>query len=247
MKQVVVQIPAYREEPWADRLRTIAAQSPPEGWDAEFEAWVTLSPPRKCDCGTYQDATSVEGVETFEAPPGKLSTRNAAHAHAVEQGADVIVTWDADAPPLSEGTLAALLAPFEQESVVATNGNPRAQGGVLSPLVNTAAAVEDRLRPQLHGQLSAIDAEAWERVGPFDTEGVAETRIEDVRAEEEFAFRQRLAQHGAVVDVDDAVVLNDTRRVEASVGNAFGRFTPKYPQTPFYDDRGSTTFNPRDR
>lgn len=246
MRTAIVQIPAFSESPWTDRLDQITAQSPPDGWTAEFEAWVTPNCPNLDGCMTYQNAKHHPNVDAHVAPEGKLSSRNEAHAHAVEaRGADVVVTWDADAPPLNEYALAALLMPYDDVEVVATNGNPVAPGGVVGRITNAFAGIEDRLRPQMHGQLSSFTADAWERAGPFDTETINERAIEDVRAAEEFGFRRRLEEYGSVVDVPEAKVLNDTRRVKARTNKAFRRFTPKYPDG-FHDDRRGVTFHPRD-
>lgn len=246
MQTAIVQIPAFSESPWTDRLDAITAQSPPDGWTVNYEAWVTPNCPSLDGCMTYQNAKNHPEVDAHVAPRGKLSTRNEAHAHAVqERGADVVVTWDADAPPLNEHALAALLMPYDDPEVVATNGNPVADGPVLGPVVNTFAAVDDRLRPQMHGQLSSFTADAWRYAGPFNTDGVDETKMTEVRPEEEFAFRRRLDEYGRVLDVDEAKVLNDTRRVEALTGKAFSRFTRKYPSE-FHDDRRGKTFHPND-
>lgn len=246
MRTAIVQIPAFSESPWTDRLDQITSQSAPAGWTAEFGAWVTPNAPTLDACGTYQNAKNHPDVTVHEAPTGKLSTRNRAHAHAVqERGADVVVTWDADAPPITEHALAAILMPFDDPEVVATNGNPVSPGPVIGKMVNALGAVEDRIRPQMHGQLSSFTADAWRHAGPFPAESVDETKMSEVRPAEEFGFRQRLEQYGKIVDVDEAKVLNDTRRVEARTGKAFSRFTRKYPSG-FHDDRRGKTFHPND-
>lgn len=246
MPTAFVQVPAFNEGPaMIPVLEQIRDQEPPEGWDVEREVWVTLSPPDKELCDTWQSAVATRGFEVHEAPRGKLSARNAAHDHAVARDADVIVTWDADAPPIHDETLENLLQPFEQPGIAAVSGGVRAPKTGLGTLVNLAGGVDDRVRPHLHGQLSAFTAEAWEAAGPFDVD-VDEQLVDEVRAEEEFAFRERLAQAGEVVDARDAAVANDTRRWECRLDDAV-RSVTRQKGNGYCDRRGVTTFAQRGR
>lgn len=225
-------------EAWAD-------QPVPKDVELDREAWVTLHPPDKELCDTWQTAIAAAGFEAHEAPKGKLAARNKAHDHAFEEAeADVVVVADADAPPLRQDTLVNLLEPFTDEDVVATNSNP-VSTGMAGKVVNLFARFEDETRPQMHGQCSAITDWGWEEAGPFDTD-LDQTRIEEVRDEEEFRFRDRLKQWGTVEDVEEAVVENDTRRVACSVPRAMGRFTSKYPNSDYCQRHGVETFNIRE-
>lgn len=212
---VVVQIPAFQEGPrLTDTAEMIVEQNTP-GWiDVDVEAWVTLSPPDRSLCTTWQAAMDARDVDTFEAPIGKLSARNAAHDDAVDRGYDVIVSWDADAPPLHGEVLHALLSPFEQDDrVVATNSRPVSaiRPSVIDRLIDVTGAIDDRLRPHIHGQCAAFTTSAWEDVGPFD-ESVGQSNISSVRAVEEFDFYRKLSQLGRVEYRGSAVVYNDPRR-----------------------------------
>jgi hypothetical protein len=239
MSNVRVQVPAF-EEGWRvhHTARAITEQRVPPGFTVDVETWVTPSPSDLATCDTYQAAAAVPAATAHTAPRGKLSARNAAHQQAVQEGADVIVTWDADAPPLHDGVLGALLEPYDAPEVVATNGRPVARTAV-GGVVNLAARLEDTVRPHLHGQLSSFTAAAWEQAGPFDTD-VDETNIDEVRPEEEFSFYARLAEIGRVATAPAARVLNDTRRHGCTVDRAFGRFGTS--MRPWCRRRGVDTF-----
>lgn len=221
--RVTVQVPAYREGPaMAPVLEEIVAQDD-GGHDVTVEAWVTLSPPQKSRCSTWQTARSVDGVGVYEAPAGKLSARNEAHDHAVEQGADVIVSWDADAHPADPLVLDRLVGAIDgpAEPVVA-NSVPRAtveDGSVLGRAVDFFGSIEDTLRPHVHGQCHAMSRTMWETAGPFDTE-IDQTEGRTVRSEEEFRFHQTAEQVGEVVEVEQAVVFNDPRRHHCKIRDA---------------------------
>lgn len=237
--RVFVQIPAFEEGPRLARVASqIVAQNPPQGVDVTYEAWVTLSPKDKSLCSTWQAAKSVDGLDVYEAPEGKLSARNAAHNHAIESGADVVVTWDADAPPLHADVLAELLAPFESDDVVAVNGAPVSPPTAVGTVVNVVGAVEDTVRPHLHGQLSAVRATAWWKAGPFD-EKVDQTSVGSVRSEEEFSFYRRLRSLGRVVESKNAQVANSTRRLECRLGLRDDAYCGRIGEETFYvDDSG---------
>lgn len=236
---VVVQIPAFQE---GDRLRQtateIAEQDVPESTTVDVEAWVTLSPPERSLCTTWQAAMAAEGVDTFEAPQGKLSARNAAHDSAVDRGYDTIVTWDADAPPLRSDTLVQLLSPFSDGAVVATNSKPAAATAPnpIDRVIDLAAYAEDAFKPHLHGQCSAFRAGVWDDYGGFDTT-IEQSEIASVRQEEEFSFYDAVSECGKIVDTK-ALVYNDPRRHYCKL--------PLAGDWAFCDRRsGTETFRPR--
>lgn len=216
MKQAVVQIPAYNE---ADKLpntaREILDQRVPDNYGVDLQAWVTRSENEKGCCDTMMAAESVPEMEVFEAPVGKLSARNAAHSHAVTRGYDVIVSWDADAPPEHDGVLAALLSAFDDPDVVAANSIPTALNRHRSLLgigIDLFGAFEEVAFPHINGQAHAFTADAWEAVGPFD-DSIDQTEMVKVRGEEEFGFGRKLRQYGKVVQPPSAKVYDDPRRI----------------------------------
>lgn len=210
---VVVQIPAYEEgRQLTETAEQIVAQPTPDAYTVDVEAWVTLSPPDRSLCDTWQAGMAARGVDTFEGPQGKLSARNAAHDSAVERAYDVIVTWDADAPPLRRDTLAQLLAPFGNDSVVAANSKPVAAiaPNPINRLVDVVGYAEDAFNPHLHGQCSAFRAAVWADYGGFDT-SIEQSEISSVRQKEEFSFYDAVSEYGEIVDTN-ALVYNDPRR-----------------------------------
>lgn len=214
--KAVVQIPAYHEGPrLAETTEAVLSQRVPDGVAVDVEAWVTPDPDPS-SCSTWATAESVDGVAVYEAPIGKLSTRNAAHSHAVTEGYDAFVTWDADAPPLHEGVLAELLVPLmENPAYPAVNSqpvtNPNGDGGISAAVVDSFARAEDFLSPHLNGQAHAIRTSAWERAGPFDTDR-DETDLWEVRQEEEMGMWGRLRRLGPIPRPSGAEVFNDPRR-----------------------------------
>jgi len=215
MPTAVVQIPAYEEGRTVYETATelVETQDLPDGWDVDYEAWVTLSPPDRELCDTWQNAMAAENVDVFEAPQGKLSARNAAHNSAVERGYDAIVTWDADAPPLTKESLGWLIQPLGRDGVAATDSRPRSrtEESFADSTIDLLAAIEDRVFPHIHGQAHGMTAEAWRQAGPFNTD-LDQTSLADVRAEEEFKFRHRLSEVGEIVRPEAAIVYNDPRR-----------------------------------
>lgn len=212
--EAVVQIPAFQEGRRVyDTARQLRDQTIPTGWEVDVQAWVTLDPPDRELCDTWQAAVEAEGVEVYEAPRGKLSARNSAHDLGLNKGYDVIVSWDADAPPVGDGVLSAMLEGLEEPDVVCVNSRPLSSvdGMPLSYAVDALAALEDVAVPHVHGQAHGFLADVWADAGPFD-ETVDQTDITEVRAEEEFAFYRRLREHGRVVTHPDVVVYNDPRR-----------------------------------
>lgn len=235
----VVQVPAYDEpaDLFRRRLASISAQEPPPGWDVTFEAWIT--PVDDAD-PSFEIAREV-GVQPFRAPPGKLSARNAAHAHAVDAGVDAIVSWDADAPPLRHDALVGLLEPLEREDVVAVNSDPVAAMGpdgglsMLGMLVDAGGAAEDAVNPHLHGQAASLTTAAWSEVGPFD-ESIDQTVPEIVRDEEEFGLWADLQAMGTIAADGRALVYNDPRR-------HFCRVAPEFAPPDYCGRRGAETFS----
>lgn len=230
------------DEP-ADRLAgTMDAYAecdvPPFVDSITYEACVTP----KSTVASHPEAARAHPVfDLVETPAGKLSSRNKAHERAVRSGSDVVVSGDADAPPLTTECLSRLLRPLRSNRVVAANSNPIATSGT-GPIVNVIAAAEDAARPHMHGQCSAFSVGGWKHAGPFDTE-IDQTDIRQVRREEEFRFYRRLSEVGNVVKVHDAKVLNDTRRVTCAIESA-GPGRSKYP---FCRRAGEHTFHPSDK
>lgn len=243
MNKAVVQVPAFKEPNVEQTLDQIADQGVPAGWTVEYEAWVTLDAE---DNETWLQANAHPDFTAYEAPPGKISARNAAHGHAFNGDAHSVVTWDADSIPAHDGVLAAILEPLERDGVIASNGNPRKP--YTNP-VNVAASflgtVEDYVRPHMNGQLHAFHRGAWVCAGPFRTD-LDQRHMNAVRTEEEFRFHQRLRSCGEVVKAKDAVVVEDPRRVAHHLKRPFQRFG-RYPQTEWEKERGAKTFMPRDR
>lgn len=233
MKRAVVQMPAYNE---ADTLpqtaRDILSQRVSDNYSVDLQAWVTRSENENGCCDTMMAAESVPEMDVFEAPVGKLSARNAAHSHAVTRGYDVIVSWDADAPPDHNGVLASLLTSVGKDGVVAANSVPSSLSrhrSLLGMAVDAVAAVEETVFPHINGQAHALTTRAWEAVGPFD-DSIDQTSMRTVRAEEEFRLGQKLRQLGEVEQPPDAKVYNDPRRVYCQV--------PIGDQPPYCDTLG---------
>lgn len=217
--KVVVQIPAYQEGRTVfETASEVSDQHIPDGVDVDVQAWVTLSPPDRELCDTWQNAMAAEGVEVYEAPIGKLSARNAAHNYALGEGYDVIFSWDADAPPLHDYVLYEMIEAFDQQpKPVAVNSRPLSfPEGLFWLVIDAGAAFEDVVTPHINGQCHAMTANAWEIVGPFD-EDIDQTHLASIRAEEEFAFYRRLSDLGPVIQHPKATVYNDTRRHRASM------------------------------
>jgi hypothetical protein len=235
---VTVQMFAFREPEIAATMDAVSAQETPPWADVTYEAWVT---PSRSDggCGTLRAAEKHRVFEAHEAPPGKLSSRNAAHDHAFSRGADSVVVWDADAPPLSGAELGRLIDPLRTRTVLATNSRP-VSGGVIGTAVNIGGMVEDAVNPHLHGQCHAFTAEAWDHIGPFPD--VDETDIDAVRAVEEFEPYRALAERGEVIQTA-ARVRNDTRRHRCRIEDTWSSLGRPNPDG-WCDRRGIETFQP---
>lgn len=213
MTSLYIQVPAFEEAHKLPKtMRDIGAQQPPEDVSVTYQAWVTRSEDRRGMCPTWQAAQMVPGWEVREAPAGKLSARNAAHTHAAEAGADLICSWDADAPPLNEEVLYSLVQTARADGVVLANSNPVGlDGSIIGTVSFISSRVEDRIIPHVHGQCHIMTTEAWQHAGPFDTD-LDQTHLGEVRSEEEFGFRKAVSEVGEVVDVPEAEVFNDPRR-----------------------------------
>lgn len=216
--KVAIQVCSYDEPGLADTLDAWAAQPLPDGWSAMYHAGVTPEPgytgPRTF--GMVDHARSHPVFEYVETPSGKLSARNVLHDLAVDRGADVIISTDADAPPWDETTTETLLAAFDDPRVVAANTTPVSPPTPLGLVVNLLAPIEDFVLPHMNGQGHALTTDAWRAVGPFD-ESVSQTDSRLIRQEEEFGFYRRLRDYGTVVRTN-ARVYNETRRAECRFG-----------------------------
>lgn len=241
MRDVVIQVPAFREPNIDTTLDSLLTQARASPHRVHVEAWITPSD----DNATWHRARDVDGVTVQWTPPGKLSARNRAHDAALFGDARVIVQADADVDP-RPGALDALLAPLQDDArdVVATNGYPRKPRSVTGAIVGLAARLEDSVRPHLHGQFSAFTTAAWKRAGPFD-DTIDQRSIKQVRREEEFRFRERLEAIGQVAEPDGAVVVDDLRRHRCSIGDAFAWSGRR--RAPWCERRGAETFQPGKR
>lgn len=239
----VVQVPAYREPDMRPVLDRIAEQKAPVGWSIQYEAWVTLD---NHDNETWSVAQDHDAFEANEAPPGKLSARNAAHDHAFDGDATAVVTWDADAMPKDDTVLTHLLPPLsDQDGVIATNGNPMPPPSLnpVNVITTAVSRAEDVVRPHMHGQLSAFHRGAWLAAGRFFTD-LDQTDSLAVRREEEFNFYKRLSFYGDVKRVPDAVVYEEPRRVLYRLNKAAHSMSGgRYPLTEWENERGDTTFD----
>jgi hypothetical protein len=181
--------------------------------------------------------------ELVETPAGKLVSRNRAHGHAFDAGADVLVVGDGDAPPLSADYLEQLLRPLTYRRVIATNARPVAPWTPIGAATNAVGWLQDAVMPHVNGQGHALSRAGWQAAGPFDEAAEAERMIRTVRREEEFAFRRRLEAAGTVVDVEAARVYNDVRRTRCRLRPSFRAFGIEEPA---YCARiGVESFGPR--
>lgn len=236
--KVALQVFSYDEQGLGRTLDAYADQPVPDWADVEYHACVTPLHTVEYSRGAYfetvDQARDHDTFEYIETPEGKLSSRNYAHNRAAENGADIIVATDADAPPLERGTIITLLRPFEERGIVASNGRPVSPPTFIGFFNNIASEIEEVVWPHMNGQLHAFTAGAWRAVGPFN-ENIDQTNIREVRQEEEFRFRRRLEKAGRVAKTH-AVVRNDTRRTECKIGLRSDDFCRR---------QGAETFLPR--
>lgn len=214
----VVQLFAY-DEPGliTDTMDRYAATPAPDGWTLDYQAWVTPSPTHE----TLRQAESHSTFRAMRAPQGKLTTRNKAHDWAFAHNYDVVITADADEPPLRDDYFAELLAPFSRPGVQAVSAWPK-NTSALAPVLDVARRFDEANRP-LRANCSAVSEHAWHHAGPFRTDVVDETDIDSVRPEEEFAFRRRIEEIGDVVEQHAAQVEANNRRLSSKV---FGALRP---------------------
>lgn len=253
---VFVQVPIYDESPgridaFAESIQSCRKWTR-EDDDIRVEAWVTpaTATPKK-DISLGVADTSPAFDDAYVAPEGKLRTRNVAHDHALASDADVIVTWDVDAPAIEDDVLAAVLAQLRDDTVVGAQAEAitdlnRIDGYLASMygvLHNAAVSIEERTRPHMNGQMSAFMAEAWRYAGPFDTD-LDQTDVTTVREEEEFRFRNRLEQYGNVTTVN-ARVHNDPRRSICRLPSPLDGIVGT--EEDFCSRRGTETFTTRGR
>lgn len=224
---VAIQCCAFDEPDVDQTLEAIASHPVPDWHSVALEAWVTPH-----DGETLSKARSVSAADVYEAPQGKLSTRNVAHGHAVSSGADVIVSWDADAPPVKEDSLTKLLSHFDRPGVVAVNGSQRHEGFAAAKLFDLATHLDTVLYSPIYGRFSAFTTDAWESAGPFRTRGVDQTDIVSTRFEEERDFRKRLEREGRVIDDPRASVYGEDRRYRCWKASILpGSETPEFCQS----------------
>lgn len=234
--RVALQLPAYDEPRMASTMDAWAAQPVPHFVsDISREAWVTPS-----DGRTMQIAREHRGFKAFEAPSGKLPARNEAHDSAVRRGYDVMVAFDADAPPLTENTLPALLQPIYNGEAVATNAYADAEGGLLASVTNARERFKGAIGG-VNGRGHAFTRSAWEHAGPFRQ--VNDADIKSVWVEEELKFPYRVRQVGPFKRAPDARVHRDLRRERCRLAKLKGD-----AESPFCERMsGDTTFAPERR
>jgi hypothetical protein len=236
---VAIQVFAFDEpvDGFRETLSSIQDQTVPRGIKPSYEAWIT---PASEDDPLFTAARQ-EGFTPHEAPDGKLSSRNVAHNRAVDEGKDVIVSWDADAPALNDEALSNLLEQFDDPGVVAVSGLSMSRwkrdGGLslAGVFLDMAAITEDVVFPHIPGRCSAFTADGWKRAGEFDTQ-LDQTSMQDVRQEEEFDFLYRLSEVGRHTFAN-APVRNGLRRHLCKI--------PGMGDPDYCDTRGVETFQHR--
>jgi len=210
--KALVQLFAYDEPDVITPTMNRYAKTPaPDNWAIEYQAWVTPTKGHR----TLRQAENHPAFQAVEAPPGKLTTRNKAHNRAFNRNYDVVITADADEPPLRDDYFTELLAPFQQANVHAVTAWPK-NTGLTAPLTSLARRLDETRRP-IRANCSALAEHAWHHAGPFRTVDVDESNIESVRAEEEFDFRRRIEETGDVVEQHSAQVKANNRRMASKV------------------------------
>jgi hypothetical protein len=213
--RTVVQLFAYDEPNVITPTMNRYAETPvPDNWTFEYQAWVTPTEGHR----TLRQAENHPAFKAFQAPQGKLTTRNKAHDWAFSRNYDFVITADADEPPLRDDYFAELLAPFQSGRVHAVSGWPK-NTGLSAPLTGFARRLDETRRP-LRANCSALDEMAWLSAGPFRTDDVDETEVGSVRREEEFDFRRRIEEIGEVVEQHSAMVEANNRRNLSKVYDA---------------------------
>lgn len=248
MLRAALQVPSFREgvlrpDDYERTLEAIAEQKSPDGWRIEASVWVTPDVTPRVDDPTWAIPRSMSAWDVREAPPGKLSTLNAAHDRALEDGVDAIVTWDADTVPAHPGVLETILEQFHEPDVAAVNSITRSEGTVLGVWWDVISHAVEVAVPYLHGQCHAMATDAWRQAGPFDT-SIDQTDISAVWFEEEYSMYRRLARAGRIAQPADAVVLCDTRRLECRIERAWAQLDGR-PMTAWCSERGDKSFETR--
>lgn len=240
--RVAVQVFSYRET-FDDLTRTMdayaACEIPDFVADVTYEACVT---PAGITAGHPDAARAHPAFDLVETPKGKIASRNHAHDRGVATGADVIVSGDADAPPVGQEYLTRLLAPFEDPDVVATTGIQHDDNPVTFWFTHLGYEL-DMLRNPLYGRSSAVSAGGWDAAGPF-RDDVDQSNVYSMRDEEEFDFRERLESVGRVETVRSARVHTNLRRYRCFVEKQYGKIGRKV--SPYCQSHtGGDTFHPR--
>lgn len=246
----VVQVPAFgegsiRPTDYERTLRAIVDQPAPSGWTVEFEAWITPDTSSVEDDPTWTIAQSIPGLDVFEAPSGKLSTRNAAHEDALARGVDAIVVWDSDVRPRSPDVLSALLEPLEQPDVLAVNSVERHPPTVAGFAMDFIFKPIVRGPRYMHGQCHSMTAGAWEQFGPFD-ESIDQTDIREMWTEEQNRMYDVLDELGTIAQPADAVVVHQNRRMWCKMGKAWRTIDGRQLE-PWCQNRGEKSFDPTGR
>jgi len=235
---VALQLVAFKEPGLSATMDAWAAQPTPEDVSVSYEAWITPDGP-KAACGTWQQATEDATFTAFEAPQYKLRARNAAHDSAAERGFDAFLVCDADAPPVTDDALSALLGRLREPGVGAAVSRPVSPPTPFGLLSNVGVVAKEVIGG-VHGQTHALTTRAWQAAGPF-ADDVDHTDLRSVWAEEEYRFGHRLRQAARVEYVRDARVYNDTRRSQCRLRRGLHR-----PGGEFCDRQvGAETFHPR--
>lgn len=218
---VALQLVAFREEDLTSTMDAWADQPVPEGANISYEAWITPDDGADWRRATWREAETHPVFDPFEAPQYKLVARNAAHDSAIDRGYDAWITADADAPPLSDSTLSALIDGVSKPENVAAVSNPVCDVTPIGIWSNLGVYAKEFIGG-IHGQCHAVTARGWAEAGPFE-ENLNHTEIRSVWAEEEYGFGQRLHDAGGVDYRFDAPVYNDTRRRECAWYKAWGK------------------------
>lgn len=215
MTDVALQVIAFNEpeEKLARTFQSVNEQQVDRRVNVSTEAWIT---PASQEDPSFDFARD-NGFEPFTAGKGKLTARNQAHDHAVDDGADIIVTLDADAPMVTTHSLASLVRPLRDGAAAFANSMPvshpppHGKVSAFGMAVDVGGRLEDAVFPHAHGQCSAFTARAWREAGPFDTD-LDQTDSVEVRQEEEFDFLRRVKGVGRATMPKGAKVYNDPRR-----------------------------------
>lgn len=218
---VALQIPAFKEDDLTSTMDAWVDQPVPDGVNISYEAWITPSDDPKHRCGTWRQGEAHDVFEAFEAPQYKLVARNVAHESAFERGFDAFIVADADAPPLRDSTLSALIDGISDENTVAAVSNPVCDPTPIGLWSNMGVYGKEFIGA-VHGQCHAVTHRGWSYAGPL-SEDVDHTEVISVWFEEEYGFGQRLHDAGNVDYRFDAPVYNDTRRRECGWYKSWGR------------------------